>query len=53
MSLYKRLAEAKTDHPRTVLERQIETANRQIDQLVYEFYSLTAEEIEIVEEVTE
>ncbi len=50
MSLYKRLADAKTDHSKTVLQRQIETAERQIDQLVYELYGLTDEEVRLVEQ---
>ena len=35
------------------LRRQIEATDRQIDQLVYELYGLTDEEIRIVEEATE
>ncbi len=31
------------------LERQIQATDRQIDNLVYELYGLTAEEIRIVE----
>jgi hypothetical protein len=37
---------------RTALRRQIDATDRQIDQLVYELYGLTAEEIKIVEEAT-
>ena len=33
----------------TLLKRQIEATNRQIDRLVYELYGLTEEEIKIVE----
>jgi hypothetical protein len=40
---------ARTDQERTVLERQIDATDRQIDKLVYELYGLTEEEIEIVE----
>ena len=43
---------ATTGHKRTVIQRQIETTDRQIDQLVYELYGLTDEEIQIVEEAT-
>ena len=32
------------------IQREIEAADRQIDQLVYEHYGLTEEEIKIVEE---
>jgi hypothetical protein len=34
-----------------VIQRQIEATDRQIDQLVYELYGLTDEEIKIVEAV--
>jgi hypothetical protein len=33
----------------TILERRIKATDKQIDQLVYRLYDLTAEEIEIVE----
>ena len=33
----------------TVLQRQIEATDRQIDALVYELYGLTAAEIAVVE----
>jgi hypothetical protein len=35
-----------------VSQRQIDATDRQIDQLVYELYELTDEEIKIVEEAT-
>ncbi|MFQ5771681.1 MAG: hypothetical protein ACE5HX_14200 [bacterium] len=47
---HKQLAEAKTPQAKTVLQRQIDTTDRQIDLLVYELYDLTEEEIKIVEE---
>ena len=47
--LNKRLPEAKIDHEKTSLQRQIEATDQQIDQLVYELYGLTEEEIKIVE----
>ncbi len=43
------LQEARTPHEQTLLQRQIEATDRQIDSLVYELYGLTAEEITIVE----
>ncbi len=46
-------SKAKTPHDKTQLQRQIEAADRQIDQLVYELYELTDEDIRIVEEATE
>ncbi|MBK9127743.1 MAG: Eco57I restriction-modification methylase domain-containing protein [Phycisphaerales bacterium] len=39
-------------HNRTALQRQIAAVDRQIDQLVYELYGLTEDEIRIVEEAT-
>jgi len=50
LELYKQLGVAKTGHDKTVLERQIEATDRQIDRVVYELYELTEEEIRIVEE---
>ena len=49
LSLHKQLAEAKTPTAKTMLQRQIEATDQQIDQLVYELYGLTEEEIGIVE----
>ncbi len=34
---------------RKIIQRQIEATDREIDQLVYELYGLTKEEIRIVE----
>ena len=48
LSLNKKLPEVKTDHEKTALQRQIDAVDRQIDQLVYELYGLTEEEIELV-----
>ncbi|MDP3014096.1 MAG: TaqI-like C-terminal specificity domain-containing protein, partial [Candidatus Subteraquimicrobiales bacterium] len=50
LELNKQLATAKTDHDKTIIQRQIITTDHQIDQLVYELYGLTEEEIKIVEE---
>ncbi|MBW1907913.1 MAG: N-6 DNA methylase [Deltaproteobacteria bacterium] len=50
LTLHKKLAEAKIPQAKTVVQRQIETTDRQIDKLVYELYGLTQEEIELVEE---
>jgi hypothetical protein len=36
----------------TAIQRQIDATDRQIDQLVYELYGLTDDEIRIVEEAT-
>jgi hypothetical protein len=36
LSLHKQLTNVKTEHERTVLQRQIDTTDHRIDQLVYE-----------------
>ncbi len=46
------LDRAKTPHDRTLIEREIERTDREIDRLVYELYGLTEAEIKIVEEAT-
>ena len=49
LSLHKQLPAAKTEQEKTVIQRQIEATDKQIDALVYELYGLTKEEIAIVE----
>jgi len=49
LDLHRRLAAAKLGHEKTLLQRQIEATDREIDRLVYELYGLTEEEIGIVE----
>ncbi|MCK9418725.1 MAG: N-6 DNA methylase [Nitrospirae bacterium] len=49
LSLNRKAFVAKTDHEKTTLQRQIDGVDQQIDQLVYELYDLTEEEIRIVE----
>jgi hypothetical protein len=49
LSFNKQLAAARTTHEQTLLQRQIEATDGQIDALVYELYGLTEEEIGIVE----
>lgn len=39
-------------HEKSLIQRQIETTDKQIDQLVYELYGLTDKEIRIGEEAT-
>ncbi len=43
---------AKTPTNKIAIQRQIDATDRQIDQLVYELYGLTDDEIRIVEEAT-
>ena len=49
LSFNKQLAEAKTDHEKTLIQRQIDATDNQIDKLVYELYDLTPEEVNIIE----
>ncbi|MCD4676940.1 MAG: N-6 DNA methylase, partial [Desulfobacula sp.] len=49
LGLHKQLAETNLPQAKTALARQIEATDKQIDQLVYELYALTDEEIKIVE----
>jgi hypothetical protein len=52
LSLHKRLAGEKLPQKREQIEREITATDRQIDQLVYQLYGLTEDEIRIVEEAT-
>jgi len=49
LALHKRLAAAGSPQEKELLQRQIAYTDREIDALVYELYSLTDEEIRIVE----
>jgi len=49
LDLNKNLTDTKTTHDQAMLKRQIDVTDRQIDQLVYQLYDLTPEEITIVE----
>ena len=44
-----KLSTTRTPQEKNLLQRQIEMMERQINQLVYELYDLTAEEIKIIE----
>jgi len=52
LDLHRRLTGAKTAHDKTILQRQVEATDKQIDRLAYDLYGLTGEEIKIVEEHT-
>jgi hypothetical protein len=52
LSLHKRLSAEPLPQRQEQLQREIDATDRQIDQLVYELYGLTEEEIKIVEEAT-
>ena len=49
LNLHKQLPEAKTPHERESIERTIAGTDKAIDQLVYELYGLTEEEIRVIE----
>lgn len=49
LSLHRQLAAAQTPAEKTVLQRQIEATDAQIDALVYALYGLSEAEIKIVE----
>ena len=49
LDLNHKLPFAKTDHEKTIFQRQIDSTDRRIDELVYELYGLTKEDIKIVE----
>ncbi len=49
----KQAAAGGTPPNNTAIQRQIDATDRQIDQLVYELYGLTDDEIRIVEDVTD
>lgn len=52
LSVHKRLATEKLPQRQEQLKREIDATDRQIDQLVYQLYDLTKEEIAIVEAAT-
>lgn len=52
LSPHHELQSARTAHEKTVLQRQIDATDRQINRLVYGLYGLSEEEIAIVEEAT-
>ena len=49
IALHKQVAAAKSAAQKTIVQRQVDATDAEIDRLVYELYGLTAEEIEIVE----
>ena len=49
LSLHQKLAAASTPDEKTILQRQIDLTDQQIDQLVYQLYGLTDDEIAIIE----
>ena len=49
LDLNKKLQSVKIAHEKELLERQIKITDTQIDQLVYELYGLTEEEVRVIE----
>ncbi len=49
LELNKRLAESKMPQATEMLKRQIQSTDKQIDDIVYKLYDLTDEEVKIVE----
>jgi type I restriction-modification system DNA methylase subunit len=49
LDLQKQLAKTKFDSEKEPIERQIKATDKKIDQLVYQLYGLTEEEIKVVE----
>lgn len=49
LALHQRAAGARTPQEQTALTRQLAATDTQIDRLVYDLYSLTEDEIRIVE----
>ena len=52
LTLHKQVAAAKSGSQKTVIQRQIDATDTEIDRLVYDLYGLTDAEIAIVEAAT-
>lgn len=50
LQMHKTIENAKTPNEKEMIQRQIDTTDNKIDNLVYELYGLTPEEIQIIEE---
>lgn len=53
LSSHKQLQKVKTEHDRNIIQRKIDIMDRQIDQLVYELYGLSEEEIGLIEQTAD
>lgn len=49
LQLHRQLSTAKSAAQKVIIQRQIEATDRQIDQLVYQLYGLTDEEVGLIE----
>jgi hypothetical protein len=50
LDLHKKLADAKIPDEKVRIQRQIDSTDRRIDNLVYDLYNLTPDEIKIVDQ---
>jgi len=50
LDLKERIKRAKADAEKLILQRQIELIDNQIDQLVYDLYRFTKDEIKLIED---
>ncbi len=50
IDLHNQFREARTSHEKTLIRRQIDATDKEIDKLVYKLYGLTDKEIKIVEQ---
>lgn len=50
LDLHKKLPLVRTDHEKMLLQRQIDATDQKIDELVYDLYGLSNDEIAIVED---
>ena len=50
LALHKQLAAVKSESQKSLIQRQIDATDAEIDRLVYDLYGLTTDEIAIVEE---
>jgi len=50
LSLHEKLAAVHTTHDKTVLQRQIEVTNNEIDLLIRKLYGLTSEEMKLLDQ---
>jgi hypothetical protein len=50
LALGQRLSAARAGHEKTLIQRQIDATDRQIDRAVYELYGLTDKEVAIIEQ---
>lgn len=50
MGLQRKHEAARTEHDKILLQRQIDTTDQQIDQVAYDLYGVTQEEVQTVDD---